>query len=59
MDTQFTITALDDKGDVKFSETTRESWSISELQNYFDACKIELYTGGINHLVISRATIKP
>lgn len=49
---RFIVTALDKDGNVVFSHKTKEVWSLSEIQVYFDRAKSGLYTGRIKHFIL-------
>jgi hypothetical protein len=53
MNGKFQVVALDYKGKVVMDRTTKESWSISELQIFFDDLKLGLYHGKIQNVAIS------
>jgi hypothetical protein len=50
---KFQVVALDPNGKVVMDKTTQESWSISELQVFFDDLKLGLYHGKIQDVAIS------
>ena len=50
---KFNVVALDQKGEVVFDKTTKQSWSVSELMIYFDQLKTDLYTGKVHDVAIS------
>lgn len=49
----YQFVALDKDGEIVYDHETRESWSISELQIYFDRAKMDLFTGRVSHITIS------